>query len=283
MSKWVIFGASGFVGQSLVRLLNQHDIKHLALSSKALDLSAQDAPQKIASIVEDGDRILMLSAYTPEKGDARELTIKNLLMAKHLLAGIEGRAPQHVTYVSSDAVYPLTADIIDERTPPCPGSLYGHMHIMREQYVSDAIAPEKLTVLRPCAIYGEGDTHNAYGISRFIKSAEERGEIVLFGGGEEYRDHIHVDDFATIVLASTQQKTAGIFNAASGTSWRFLEIAECIKAGNSKNISIVHKPRALPILHRHVNTSKLLSTFPQHKPRAIDVGIRQLLHVRAAA
>ena len=96
---------------------------------------------------------------------------------------------------------------------------------------------------------------NAYGIPRFIRSALEKNEIVLFGGGEEYRDHVHVDDTAALIFAAWQQRTAGTFNAASGKSWRFSEITDFIASSLNKKVTITHKPRAMPIYHRHVDIS----------------------------
>lgn len=277
MSRVHIFGASGFVGRALTPLLDKHNIAYAALPSKDADLTSADAAPKIAGTVKDGDSILMLSAHTPEKGDARDMTVKNIQMARHLLAGIERRKIAHCVYVSTDAVYPLTADVIDEQTPPCPESLYGHAHAVREQYFREHFAPEQLAIFRPCAIYGRGDPHNAYGVSRFIRSAMERGDIALFGEGEEYRDHIHVEDFAAILLAALRQETSGVFNVASGKSWRFAEIAAIIQAGIGKKVTVTRKPRAMPVFHRHVNTLKLRRAFPSCRIRAVDEGIRQLL------
>lgn len=282
MSKWIIFGASGFAGRALTPLLERNKVAHEALSSKALDLVAADAPAKIAKMVQDGDSILMLSAYTPEKGNAGEMTVKNIQMMRHLLAGIEGRKIGHCIYVSTDAVYPLSADIIDEQTPLCPESLYGYAHAVREQFARERFAPDHLTILRPCAIYGEGDSHNAYGIGRFLKSAREHGKIELFGGGEEYRDHIHVDDFAAVMFDAMSRRVAGTFAVASGQSWRFSEIAAAIRSGMNGKISIIEKPRALPILHRHVDISALRTAFPSCRPRAIGEGIGRMLKAAAA-
>jgi nucleoside-diphosphate-sugar epimerase len=41
-----------------------------------------------------------------------------------------------------------------------------------------------------------GDPHNGYGPNRFRRLAAAGQEIVLFGGGEERRDHVLVDDVA---------------------------------------------------------------------------------------
>lgn len=277
--KWVVFGASGFIGQALTKRLADSGVDFTAHSSRTLDLLASDAPTRIADAVRDGDIIVMLSASTPEKGTAETLLLNNLLMMQHLLAGIAQWDIGRFIYASSDAVYPLTADIVDERTQPCPYDLYGCMHLAREQWLKLRIAPETLTILRPCAVYGMLDTHNSYGINRFIRSAMAQGEIALFGGGEEYRDHVHVDDVAEIILAAGRQRISGMFNIASGTSWRFSQIAALIRSGLAKKeIALLHKPRTMPIFHRHFDTSLLCSRFPSQRPRPVDAGIRQWLN-----
>ncbi len=281
MSSTILFGASGFVGKSLTPLFDKQGMAYTAHSSASLDLTAPAAVQAVAEQVRDGDTVILLSALTPEKGNAPEMTLRNILMMKHLLAGIQDKAIAQFIYISSDAVYPLSADMIDEETPMTAGSLYGQMHVMREQFAREAIPADKLTILRPCAIYGEGDTHNAYGICRFLRQAEQ-GEITLFGGGEEYRDHVHVDDVAGIIFAAHRRKVTGTFNIASGKSWRFRELAAAIQQAN-KNVTIAQKPRAMPITHRHVNIVKLASAFPDCLPRSIEAGLRQLLSRRAAA
>ena len=283
MSKIILLGASGFVGKALTPLLEAAGLTFVAPSSKTLNLADASAVAAIAALVEDGDSVMMLSAYTPEKGDAGELAIKNILMVKHLLAGIKDRALMQCIYVSSDAVYPLSADSIDEQTPPCPYDLYGQMHLAREQYLRSSIAPDKLAILRPCAIYGAGDTHNSYGINRFVRTSLAAGEITLFGGGEEYRDHVHVGDVARLILAVHQQQFAGVLNIASGRSWRFGDIAACIKARAEREVRIIHKPRAMAITHRHFNITKLLRQFPNQRPCGIDAGIEALLKTSAVA
>ena len=226
---------------------------------------------------------MMLSAYTPEKGAASELTLKNIRMMQHVLQAVEGKDIAQFIYVSSDAVYPMSADVIDERTPPCPYDLYGQMHLLREQYARSAIPAEKLTILRPCAIYGVGDTHNSYGINRFIRNALAQGEIALFGGGEEYRDHVAVGDVAQIIFAAYAQRQAGLFNIATGKAERFATIAAMIQDAVKKPVKVTYKNRAVPITHRHFNTVKLLRTFPDCAPRRIASGISEMTAAMAEA
>lgn len=268
MSKVVIFGGSGFVGQALRRQL---DISYVAPTTQEIDLIKPDAPFAISEMVNDGDTVVMLSVLTQEKGDIQDTTLRNVMMARNLLAGLKDRKLAHFVYVSSDSVYGKAWENIDQNTPVCPDTLYGYMHAMREQYFREYFPG--LTILRPCAIYGIGDTHNSYGVNRFIRDAKAKGIITLFGEGEEYRSNIHVDDVAAIIVKAVKEKISGTFNAVSGKSWRFSEIAEFIK--NNIDTIITHNPRTVPITHRHFNNSSLCENF--FIPRSADVGIKEML------
>lgn len=273
MSKVIIFGGSGFVGMALRKLLEKEGVLYLAPSSNGLDLTDSFSIPIIDEMVEDGDVVIMLAVLTQERGDAKDTTLKNIMMARNLLAGIKEKELRHFIYVSSDSVYGKSWEMINQETPVCPDTLYGYMHAMREQYFREYFPA--LTIIRPCAIYGIGDTHNSYGINRFAREAKDRGEISLFGQGEEYRANIHVDDVAAIIYRSMVDKISGTFNAVSGRSWRFSEIANLIARNSSKEIAIVSKPRTTPISHRHFDNTELLRKFP--RPRSIDLEVGNML------
>ena len=50
------------------------------------------------------------------------------------------------------------------------------------------------SILRPTLIYGEGDPHNGYGPNKFMRLAKKNEDILLFGKGEELRDHININE-----------------------------------------------------------------------------------------
>ena len=151
-----IFGASGFVGGTLTTIMDEADAPYAAYSSKDIDLTAPASARQVADAINDGDSVAMLSALTPEKGDAPALALQNVAMVAHLIEGLKHQRVKQVMYISSDAVFPLSQDVISEDTPLVADRSYGHMHILREQLLREAIAPGALTILRPCAIYGEG-------------------------------------------------------------------------------------------------------------------------------
>jgi nucleoside-diphosphate-sugar epimerase len=55
-------------------------------------------------------------------------------------------------------------------------------------------------------------------------------EIVLFGEGEERRDHVLVDDVAEIVCRVIEHRSRGMLNIATGEVYSFRDIAERVAA-----------------------------------------------------
>ena len=88
----------------------------------------------------------------------------------------------HIIYISSDAVYPLSIENIESDTYPSPTDLYSSMHLTREIMFKN-VYKTNLTILRPTLIYGFGDTHNSYGPNRFFRQMLDKNEINIFGEG----------------------------------------------------------------------------------------------------
>lgn len=280
MSKIVIWGGEGFIGTALRRQLARQDVEYTAPTYGEIDLSDSHDMSEVEKEIDNGDTVIMIAAHTAERGQGYVLTSWNIQMAQNLIDAIEGKDIPHCVYLSSDSVYGPIDDIMDETTPLRPTSLYGMMHMMREQMFRERFG-DKLTILRPCAVYGPGDTHNAYGINQFVRSAKKEGIIEIFGEGEEMRSNIHVDDLAAIIAKSALDKVQGIFNANCGAAYTFMEIAKVVQENvGSKDWShpviIESKPRTQPITHRHANNSRLQEAF--HAPRLAYAGIAQMCH-----
>jgi nucleoside-diphosphate-sugar epimerase len=89
------------------------------------------------------------------------------------------------------------------------------------------------------------------------------GKISLFGGGEELRDHIAVEDVAELTTLCIQSKAEGILNLATGNSISFHEIACMVANSSSLNIQIEKTTRHNPIWHRHFDITNLIKRFPK--------------------
>ena len=95
---------------------------------------------------------------------------------------------KYLLYVSSDAGYSDSKVPIDEKSKTEPENLHGFMHLMRENILR--LLGIKMCIVRPTLVYGSNDPHDGYGPNKFIRNAQSKKYIKLFGKGEERRDHI---------------------------------------------------------------------------------------------
>lgn len=260
----VVLGSNGFVGSSLARQLNKAGIAQIGFTSRDLDLTQPSCVDTLASVLQPTDAMVFISALSPSRGRDTKTLMRNFAMAQHVTDALEKTPVDHVVYLSSDAVYDDNSALIRAETPCNPNSFHGVMHLTREvmlRTTSQKIS-RPLMVIRPCPIYGAGDPHNSYGPNRFVRTAKKDGRVTLFGGGEEQRDHIHVDDVAKLIVESLLHRSSGIANAATGSSISFMKLAELIVQTINTSASIECLKRSSPITHRHFDCTDVIRAFP---------------------
>jgi len=261
----VVLGA-GFVGGEAARRLAGKGWEVLSLRSRDLDLTARGAGEKLSGLLRESDTLVFVSAKAPVKNP--DMLVANLQMAQAVLQACAKTHPAHLVYVSSDAVYADEPRPLSESTPAAPTSLHGVMHLARELMLQTLDLP--LAVVRPTLIYGEGDPHNGYGPNQFLRLAREKKPIVLFGEGEERRDHVHIGDVGEIVARVVVHRSTGTINAVSGQAVSFREIAEMIS--QKLGVAMQSRPRAGPMPHggyRPFDSGGITRTFPDWKPRRL--------------
>ena len=205
--------------------------------------------------------------------------IDNLKICENVSSGLEKIKISHLIYISSDAVYTDTKNKIDEKSITSPDSLHGLMHKTRESILVNKFH-KILCILRPTLIYGPGDSHNGYGPNRFIKYAMKNKSIILFGNGEERRDHIFIDDLIKIILKCIKKKALGSLNLASGKVCSFKNLAKIIIDLSNSKSKINRIKRVGPMPHdgyRPFNISLLKHRFKDVKISTIRIGIKKYL------
>jgi nucleoside-diphosphate-sugar epimerase len=274
-SRVVVIGAKGFVGGALVARLARDRIPTLALGRSELDLLQPGASDKLASLLKPTDSVVAVSAMAPVK-NTRMLADNMALM----LAMVEAlaRAPvAHVVNISSDAIYADGPLPLTEASPAAPTSLHGAMHAARElAFRAEVKAPQ--AHLRPTLIYGASDPHNGYGPNRFRRLAAEGKDIVLFGEGEERRDHVHIDDVAEIIARVLAHKSTGALNIATGEVHSFRAIAEQVVEISGRRVAIQGSPRSGPMPHngyRPFDIAGCRRAFPDFRYTALREGLRK--------
>jgi nucleoside-diphosphate-sugar epimerase len=240
-------GARGFVGNAIAIRLERDRVPVLRLSRNDIDLLAPDAADKLVTRLKAGDAFVAVSALAPCR-DARMLR-DNMTMALAMVEAASRVPLSHIVNISSDAIYADGPAPLTETSPAAPESLHGAMHLARElMFRSAAKAP--LANLRPTLIYGAGDPHNGYGPNRFRRLAAKGEPIVLFGEGEERRDHVLIDDVAEIAVRVLYHRSAGTLNVATGEVASFRDVAEEVVRLSGNRVPIKGSPRSGPMPHK---------------------------------
>jgi UDP-glucose 4-epimerase len=273
-TRTVVLGSGGFIGGAVIRKPEAAGHAVVGLGRKELDLLAVGAAEKLASLLQPDDALVVVSARAPCKTPA--MMLENIGMMATVCETVSKRPVAHLVYVSSDAVYADGPLPLTEASPAAPTSLHGAMHLAREQMLLSVAGSIPLALLRPTLVYGAGDPHNGYGPNRFRRQANRGETIVLFGEGEERRDHVDVDDIAEIVALVLDHRSSGVLNIATGTVASFRALAERAVALAAKPVAIKGSPRIGPMPHngyRLFDPAATLAAFPGFRYTAIDAGL----------
>jgi len=260
-----VMGAGGFVGNAIAARCEKDGLSVLRLSRSQVDLLEPDAAGRLAGLLKEGDAFVAVSALAPcrNAGMLRD----NMIMAAAMVEAAAAVPLAQVVNISSDAVYADGPVPLTEDSPRAPESLHGVMHLARELMFSSAVAVP-LVMLRPSLLYGAADPHNGYGPNRFRRLAAKGEPIVLFGKGEERRDHVLIDDVAELALRVILRRSSGSLNAATGAVASFREIAELTVKLSGRPVPIQESPRSGPMPHngyRPFDTAACRAAFPDFR------------------
>ncbi|MGY9006761.1 MAG: NAD-dependent epimerase/dehydratase family protein [Alphaproteobacteria bacterium] len=257
----VMLGANGFIAQYLAKNLAQNGIALEPIGSKDIDLSGDGAHKKLSQRLAADDCVVILSAITPDKGKDIPAFMANMAIGQTICLALQAQPVAHVIYISSDAVYPFGDDGVNEDSAAAPTDLYSAMHRAREIMIS-ASTDAPFSILRPTMVFGPGDTHNSYGPNWFHRQGTKLGKITLGGYGEETRDHIFVEDVASLISRVVHHRSQGILNLVTGASTAFMDLAKTIASLITPKPEIKCTPRQFPITHRHFDARAIQQAFP---------------------
>jgi UDP-glucose 4-epimerase len=261
-SRVVVLGGKGFIGGAITKALVKQDIDVLPIGSDDIDLTKKEASEKLLDIMRKTDVLVFVSAKAPCKN--LDMMVDNTLMGANVCRALEAKSLSHLIYISSDAVYKDSNNPLTERSCAEPGSIHGVMHLSREVALRQ-IFSGPYAIVRPTLVYGMNDPHNGYGPNRFRRLALEGKEIVLFGEGEERRDHVDVEDVANLVLRIILRKSEGVINAVSGDAVSFRELAEYTAASFKPIVKVAGTLRSGSMPHngyRLFDNTLVSNAFP---------------------
>ena len=270
----VVMGAGGFVGSQIVKQLRDKGVETVALTRKDVDLMASDAAEALAEHLDAETALIVTSAKAPCK--TVDMLLDNLQMMKAVCDAIQQTAPQHLVYISSDAIFSDSMEPLNEESPSGADNLHGVMHASREAMLKASTGDVPLALLRPTLIYGADDPHNGYGPNQFRRLAAAGNDIMLFGEGEERRDHVAVEDVATLAVRIVLRRSQGSLNAATGVVTSFRDVAEKVAELAGGASAVKGRPRSGPMPHngyRAFDPAATKAAFPDFQYTLLADGL----------
>ncbi len=253
----LVIGASGFVGNSLLRRLNgfenievkavSRDIKKVSgdfKDSKNISFQKFDLCNDNFSKLDFSPNIIInLSSTQPSSdnlawGDFLE---GNVSSVSSLVDYARSKKIEKIIHLSTSSVFSPSQSPINKDTLPSPDNYYGLSKLLGENLLRISRLRNEfdtsIVVLRFPSIYG--DLHHAGLVHTYYTLAKEDQNIELFFEGKSLRNIIFIDDVIDILeifINAKDTKAYSAYNLGSRNHLTTYEIASSIKKElNSKS------------------------------------------------
>lgn len=228
-----ITGASGFIGQNLIRRL-----KHNGYSIQTIGRD-----DDLKSLV-GGCRSIIHLASINNSTDSNVEEV-NVGYTQKLVDVIPREC--FLVFTSSFAVYkiPKKGHVISENYPTNPRNLYGKTKLQSEQVIEKSGL--NAWILRLSNAYGPGMPPFKHSVvSSFEELVRQDKELTIDGDGSQTRDFINVDDVVSAILLCLTQKPHGtqILNICSGIDTSLMDLVNKIGHKLNKNPKVKYNHTA---------------------------------------
>jgi len=157
-----------------------------------------------------------------------------------------------LSYASSASVYGDSTEFFEDGKLN-PLNVYGYSKTLFDRKVEDIIStdwyqnsPHIIQGYRYFNVYGKGEDHKddqASPVHKFMKQANETGEIKVFEGSENFRrDFVCAEDISILKIEMIQRNISGIFNAGTGKPVSFMDVADAVARKTGAKITIIPFP-----------------------------------------
>ncbi len=258
MKHVLVTGATGFIGQHLVRALKENKLginalvrdpdKARRLLGDGVNLIKGDIfdTGRLAEAVRDVDTVFHLVSKTHDfsspAGIADNYYRINVMGTRNLLEACRtGQLKQFVYFSSVKAMVEKIPYMIDEQFAPRPSTAYGKTKLEAEQMVRCFADRHRFaaSILRLPLVYGPGNKGNILAMIKAIDS----GRFFLIGDGSNKRSMVFVANVvdAAIAAASIHRPSCRIYIVTDGVDYTLKEIHETVArelGRKTKRISI---------------------------------------------
>jgi nucleoside-diphosphate-sugar epimerase len=242
-----ISGAAGFLGQHLVRVARArgHSVVPLVHTRRATFADETTLDEHLAGGGDPRlDAFVHAAAVRHRHGvGLAEYHAANVELVARCVQSLRGSATRFVL-VSSVGVYGWPDDLpVSERHPFAPRTTYSETKVLAEQRLR-AMAAElgvDFTIVRPCIVYGPGDTNGMLDkMARMIAA----GRYAVVGRGRNVLHHVYVDDVVDGILLAASHPAAsrGDFILAGPETTTLRELSEHVARACARRLPPVGVP-----------------------------------------
>lgn len=216
--KVLIIGASGFVGSSFMkRYADDSSIELWGCGRRPMPLKNYfqiDLANEFQQLPIIPDVIIHCAARSSPWGTAEEFYRANVNATVNVIKFCQNHGVKKLIYISSSSVFYENKDQFNiTETTAIPFTFvnyYAETKHIGEKCVRDRI--KNHIILRPRAVYGEGDTVL---FPRIIEAAK-RGKLPKIKGKQVYGDLISIDNLCHYMYQAIKTDVTGDFNLTDG-------------------------------------------------------------------
>lgn len=203
-----------------------------------------------------------------------------------LMEAMRDTGVQRVVFASSGSIYGRQPRLpVRETDQPFPDSPYAVSKWSAEQYIHTIgeLWGIESVALRIFNAYGPRQSlpvSHAPVVPRFLQQALTGGSVVLFGGGEQTRDFVFVDDVieALVRAATAEDVNRQIINIGSGEETSIRTLVDEVAAVTGRTINIISNPSKAGGVPRLVADIQLARELLDFEPQtSLSDGLRAML------
>lgn len=271
--RFLVTGATGYVGESLLRSLSVEapgaSVLGLGWTRELrgvevvrLDLRDAGAVQKLLRDFRPTAVFHCAAATEVAECERDPQAARGHVVeaARHLLAGLRAEVPDAtVAALSTDVVFDGERGMYREEDEARPLSVYGRLKLESERLV---LGHPPGLVLRASLIYGRRGTHKGTFLAWMVDTLAGGRSLTLFE--DELRTPVFVEDLCRAMIAMVRRRQRGLWHAGGPERLSRVEIGRVVCRAFSFDESLIRAVRLAD------------STYPAPRPRDVSLDSSRL-------
>lgn len=234
-AKITVIGGSGFVGTNLCQELADRKIpfeildikKSRRFGNKCKIADVRDIQSLRETIT--GDVVVHLAAaHRDDIQDKSEYVSTNVHGAENVAKICTEKNIRKIVFTSSVAVYGFAIPGTDETGAINPFNEYGKTKFQAEQKfrIWSSEGNNRLIIIRPTVIFGEGNRGNVYNLIKQISS----GAFFMIGSGKNFKSMAYIGNVVEFILKCIEtDREYAVFNYVDTPDWNMNKFVRYVR------------------------------------------------------